>query len=161
MPVDGELYTRLLRSRDLLASQFTRPLTLHDASREACLSPYHFQRLFRRAFHETPHDFLTRRRLEQARRLLANGASVTETCLESGYLSLGSFSSRFQKATGLTPSEYQRVMRTTFGYRAPWRVRFIPTCYLLALGVPIGEKQDWRSLDPCRSPNLKGARISA
>jgi AraC-like DNA-binding protein len=161
MLVDGETYARLLRSRDLLATQFTQRLTLQDASREACLSPYHSQRLFRRAFDETPHDFLTRRRLEEARRLLAKGRSVTEACLDSGYTSLGTFSSRFQKTTGLSPSEYQKMMRKTFGYHAPWRVRFIPTCYLLALGVPIGEKQDWRSGDVRRSPRMEAARISA
>jgi transcriptional regulator GlxA family with amidase domain len=39
-------------------------------ARAACLSPNHFLRSFKKAFHQTPHQYLTARRLERARALL-------------------------------------------------------------------------------------------
>jgi AraC-like DNA-binding protein len=68
-----------------------------------------------------------------AKQLLATGSmSVTEICLEVGYGSLGSFSSRFRAIVGRTPTEYQREVRRVFGYSAPWRITFMPVCYLAA-----------------------------
>jgi AraC-like DNA-binding protein len=125
-----ETFRRLCRARDLLAAQYQDKLSLEQAAREACLSPFHFHRLFTSAFGETPHEFLTQRRLALAKRLLAAGEmSVTEVCFEVGYSSLGSFSQKFHTLAGRSPSEYQREVRRVFGYRTPWHVVFLPACY--------------------------------
>ena len=130
-----DTFRRLCRARDLLAANFQASIALDHAAREACYSPFHFHRLFTAAFGETPHDFLTRRRIEYARRLLAaGGMSVTEVCLETGYASLGSFSAKFHAAVGRTPSQYQREVRRVFGYMAPWRIVAVPMCYLGGYG---------------------------
>jgi len=64
--------------------------------------------MFVRAFGETPHDFLTRRRIDRAKQLLARDeCPVTEVCLAVGYESLGSFSSLFRSVVGRSPSEYR------------------------------------------------------
>src|SRR5579871_2414791 len=65
-----ELYRRLHRARDYAAALAHTPLTLDDLARVACLSPNHFLRTFKAAFHQTPHQYLTSRRLEQASHLL-------------------------------------------------------------------------------------------
>lgn len=71
-------FRRLCRARDLLAAEYQSKLSLEKAGREACLSPFHFHRLFTAAFAETPHEFITHRRLDLAKRLLAAGEmSVT------------------------------------------------------------------------------------
>jgi AraC-like DNA-binding protein len=128
-----DTFRRLCRARDLLAVEFRSRVLLDQAAREACLSPFHFHRLFRVAFGETPHDFLTRLRMDHARRLLASGEmKVTEVCLEVGYSSLGSFSSKFQSLTGCAPTDYQRRVRRVFGYPRPWNIILVPECYLSA-----------------------------
>jgi AraC-like DNA-binding protein len=143
--VDQETYVRLCRSRDFLAASAAERVTLEDAARKAYLSPFHFQRLFLRTFGESPHEFITRRRIEHAKMLLASGnLSVTEVCLEVGYSSLGSFSSRFHALVGKSPSQYQREMQRVFGYYAPWRIRFVPHCFLYVFGVE--ESQESRSV---------------
>ena len=71
--VNDETFRRLCRARDLLAARYQSQIFLNAAAREACLSPFHFHRLFHSTFGETPHDFLTHRRMEHARRLLASG----------------------------------------------------------------------------------------
>lgn len=125
-----ETFRRLCRARDLLGTEYQSKLSLEQAAREACLSPFHFHRLFTSAFGATPHEFITQRRFALARRLLAAGQmSVTEVCFEVGYSSLGSFSQKFHALAGRSPSEYQREIRKVFGFRTPWHIVFLPACY--------------------------------
>jgi AraC-like DNA-binding protein len=46
-------------------------------------------------------------RLEQAKALLVAGAAVTDTCLEVGFSSLGSFSALFTRWVGASPTRYR------------------------------------------------------
>jgi AraC-like DNA-binding protein len=134
--VNDETFRRLCRARDLLAEGFQSQIFLDTAAREACLPPFHFHRLFHSTFGETPHDFLTRRRMERARHLLASGEmTVTEVCLEVGYSSLGSFSSKFQSMVGVPPTQYQRRIRRVFGFQKPWKIILVPACYFSAYGA--------------------------
>jgi AraC-like DNA-binding protein len=134
--VNDDTFRRLCRARDLLAEQYQSQILLEAAAREACLSPFHFHRLFRATFGETPHDFLTRRRMDRARRLLASGEmTVTEVCLEVGYSSLGSFSSKFQSLAGVPPTQYQREVGRVFGFERPWKIMLVPACYFSAYGA--------------------------
>src|SRR5262249_33072885 len=89
-------FKRLFRPRDYLGDCYRDRVTLENGAKEACLSPFHFNRLFAQVFGETPHEFVTRMRVEEAKRLLLAGdRSVTEICFDIGYESLGSFSARF------------------------------------------------------------------
>jgi AraC-like DNA-binding protein len=127
-----DTFRRLCRGRDLLASEYRSRVLLQHAAREASLSDFHFHRLFRTTFGETPHDFLTRLRMDRAKQMLASERTVTEVCFEIGYESLGSFSSKFRTQFGQSPVEFQREVRRIFGYSAPWRVLMIPECFLHA-----------------------------
>ena len=131
-----DTFRRLCRARDLLASDYQSVVNLERAAREAALSPFHFHRLFASAFGQTPHEFLTRLRMDRARHLLVSGEmSVTDVCFEVGYASLGSFSMKFRSLVGQAPTEYQRQMRRVFGYSAPWRIVLLPDCFLSAFGA--------------------------
>lgn len=103
-----ELFRRVLRGRDYLLSQAAESVALPDAARAACLSPFHFHRAFTQAFGVTPHQMLTRHRLERAATMLAAGAAVTDVCLAVGFESLGSFSSLFRRHFGVSPRGFQR-----------------------------------------------------
>jgi AraC-like DNA-binding protein len=130
--LDTAVFARLCRARDYLGGRLDQKNSLLEAAREACFSPYHFNRLFTDAFGETPHEFVTRRRIEQAKRLLlAENHSITEICFKIGYESLGSFSSRFRSLTGFSPLEFRRQARHTFagiGLTA-WPLYYIPACF--------------------------------
>jgi AraC-like DNA-binding protein len=137
---------KLCRARDFLRDCFTEPVELADAAAEAELSPWHFLRVFRAAFGETPHDFLTRLRIEKAQDLLAiSGRSVTDVCFDVGFTSLGTFSSLFTRKVGKSPSAFRRQVRpwvTVLG-RHPWI--FVPTCFARIFGPP----QDKLALVKC------------
>ncbi|HEX3556322.1 MAG TPA: AraC family transcriptional regulator [Thermoanaerobaculia bacterium] len=130
-PVDHDTFRRLCRSRDFLAASFGERLRLEQAAASACFSPFHYHRLFRRAFGETPHEFLTRLRLDEAKRLLAAGErSVTDICFGLGYESLGSFSLRFKERVGCSPSEYRRRVRCSIAAPQRWVPRLVPSCFI-------------------------------
>jgi AraC family transcriptional regulator len=107
-----ELYRRLYRGRDFLLSCYDQPLTLSAAARVATLSPFHFQRMFKLAFGQTPMQFLQQTRLEAARRLLAHTADeVTAICFAVGFESPGSFSWLFRKRFGVSPRGFRENRR--------------------------------------------------
>jgi AraC-like DNA-binding protein len=135
---DPVTFARLCRARDYLAAHYNYRVPLADAAREACLSPFHFQRLFARAFGETPHEFLTHQRIAQAKKLLLDGShEVTDVCFEVGYESLGSFSTRFRVLTGLSPAAFRRESRRVFGGFGAWPLYYIPACYQhYFVGIP-------------------------
>ena len=107
-----DLLRRLCRARDLLSETPGRPVTITDAAREACMSPFHFIRQFEALFGVTPRQFRIGARIDRAKLLLAQGEfSVTEVCLEVGFSSLGSFSDLFARRVGAPPSDYRRRAR--------------------------------------------------
>lgn len=113
---------------------FQDPINLADISAEANLSPFHFQRSYKQSFGETPHEFLTRLRIEKAKTLLGKGShNVTEACFEVGFSSLGSFSTLFARQVGLAPSQYQRYARSSQWIKNPVHSLFVPTCFFSRL----------------------------
>jgi AraC-like DNA-binding protein len=108
-----ELYRRLHRGRDYLASCYSSRVTIADASRAARLSPAHFHRQFKALFGRTPMQYLQETRLAAARRLLATtDEPVTAICFMVGLESLGSFCSLFRKRFGCSPSQYGRAAKS-------------------------------------------------
>ena len=84
-------------------------ISLSTLAQLARLSPYHFSRAFKQTFGMPPHRFHTHRRIERAKSLLANAAaSVTSVGMEVGFGETSSFSAAFRKATGVTPTGFQR-----------------------------------------------------
>jgi AraC-like DNA-binding protein len=121
---------RLDAARRFLEAHLDEALTLDDIARRACLSKYHFLRVFKDAFDDTPLSYLRRRRLETAERLLTRTElSVTAVCYRVGFESLGSFSSLFRRHAGLSPNAFRRryvVVPRTIGAVE----RLIPGCWL-------------------------------
>lgn len=104
-----ELYRRLHLAHDFADACFAEPLSLDDMAAVACLSPNHLLRTFPLLFGKTPHQYLTERRLAEARRLLRETElPVTDICCHVGFVSLGSFSSLFaRRHGGLSPEHYR------------------------------------------------------
>jgi AraC family transcriptional regulator len=103
-----ELYRRLHRGRDFLASCYDQPVTVSEGAAAACLSPFHFHRMFKAAFGTTPMQFLQEHRLAVARRLLSTtDEPVTAICFAVGFESLGTFSWLFRKRFGLSPRQFR------------------------------------------------------
>jgi AraC-like DNA-binding protein len=123
-------FRHLVRAKDLIDARYRDRLDVPALARAAHLSPAHFSREFRRAFGETPHQYLLTRRLERAAALLrSTDHSVTEICFAVGLRSVGSFTSSFGRAFGMSPTAYR-------GAFPPSKRARIPTCVLLMYGRP-------------------------
>ncbi|MGH1439562.1 MAG: helix-turn-helix domain-containing protein [Cellvibrionaceae bacterium] len=123
-------FKKICAGRDYIAENYLDSFNLVDAARHAHLSPYHFLRVFKSTFGETPNAFLIRLRIEKAKNMLVTeNASIMEVCENVGYLSLGSFSSRFREQVGVAPSLYRRKIwsLSTEAFRYP--AQAIPSCY--------------------------------
>ena len=124
----SEVHERLCRARTYIDECYDLPLDLNEISKQACLSRYHFLRLFRQAFATTPHQYLIHRRIERAKELLrSRRISVTDVCFEVGFQSLGSFSSLFRRCVGHAPVNYRE--------RELQSLRKVPPCFLYMNGL--------------------------
>lgn len=101
---------RLKRVLDLIEARLGSELSLEDLAAEACLSPFHFTRLFRQAIGFTPHRYVMERRIQLAKTKLTLGrASLVEIALETGFGSQSNFNRVFRKATGVSPGQFKKT----------------------------------------------------
>ena len=97
-----------------IEEHLAEPILLATLARLARLSPYYFCRAFRRSLGLPPHRYHSNRRIEHAKRLLAQSApSVTDVGRIVGYSETSSFTAAFHKATGATPTAYRRALTSS------------------------------------------------
>jgi AraC-like DNA-binding protein len=88
------------------------PFSLSEMARTACISPFHFDRIFHDITGIPAVQFLYALRIEAAKRLLlTTSLSVTDVCYEVGYNSIGTFTSRFTQLVGLSPRHFRQLAR--------------------------------------------------
>jgi AraC family transcriptional regulator of adaptative response/methylated-DNA-[protein]-cysteine methyltransferase len=95
------------RARQLLDNAES-VMTLSGLSKRVGLSPFHLQRLFKRATGLSPREYQSARRMQQVKSGLRNGDDVTTALYDAGF---GSPSRLYEKAPqqlGMTPGEYRR-----------------------------------------------------
>ena len=109
-----ETLTPLQRCRaiEILEARISNDITLAELGSEFDLSMAHFARAFKNSVGETPHVWLTKRRIERAKQLLTRtNLLLPEIALECGFSHRIGFSRAFARITGITPSEWRRETR--------------------------------------------------
>lgn len=119
---------RLEGARAFLEREAARPISLAEIADLACLSQFHFHRLYREAFGETPLETLTRHRMNRAKLLIVEGMPIGEVCQEVGYVSLGTFSTRFHDLVGCSPKVFRDTSIRIFAVKPFWAPCFVPAC---------------------------------
>jgi AraC family transcriptional regulator len=98
------------RAKDFMHENHGGDLSLGAIAREACMSPFHFSRVFRRITGTSPHRYLTGVRLGHAALLLRDTSrSVTDICFTTGFNSLEHFIPAFRARYGMSPSAYRKA----------------------------------------------------
>ncbi len=99
---------RLRRVLEFMAQHIEDEMSLDDLADAACLSPFHFNRMFARRMGMPPHRYISEMRLERAKTLLALGlVPLAEIALISCFSSQSNFSRAFRRATGTSPLEFR------------------------------------------------------
>ncbi|WNJ17295.1 AraC family transcriptional regulator [Pontibacter sp. G13] len=105
-----ELYRRLSIAKGHIHAHLDEPLDLDTLSQVACLSKYHFIRLFKEVYEQTPRQYLIARRLERASSLLIHSSKTFhEICHEVGLKDSSSFGRLFKRNFGATPQIYRQM----------------------------------------------------
>jgi AraC family transcriptional regulator len=103
-----ELYRRLIRATDYMAAHYMRELTLDELAGVAFLSKFHFMRLFKNAFRQSPYQYITSLRMLEAGKLLRYSSfEVQHIGAMVGYDNNSSFSRAFLKHSGVTPLAFR------------------------------------------------------
>jgi len=130
MQIAEHIYQRVVTAKLYIDDNFSEPIDLKDISEKAFLSRFHFHRLFTRIYRKTPHQYLTRKRIEKAKDLLAENKPVTDVCNEVGFESIGSFSVLFKKEIGFAPQYYRNMAWLKKQQAKEQPKKFIPHCFI-------------------------------
>lgn len=99
---------RLARVIEYMSCHFADALTLERLAAEACISKYHFVRLFRERVGQSPHRYLIELRLDAAQRMLiSTELSITEIAVECGYSTAEHFATVFARRFGMSPTSFR------------------------------------------------------
>jgi AraC-like DNA-binding protein len=109
MNLTSDIYQRIATAKIYIDENFHEPIDLEEISQQAFFSRFHFHRLFTKIYRRTPHQYLTRKRIEKAKDMLAENKPVTDVCNEVGFESIGSFSVLFKKEIGFAPQYYRNM----------------------------------------------------
>lgn len=143
-----DLLHMLCLARDKLRLMQDSPLSVQQIADEVGMSLYHFIRLYKAVFGETPNQYQIRMRLEKAKLLLvASDLSITDVCMEVGYSSLGTFSDLFSRRFGMAPSVYRQKFRPVEASCSEVPRQFIPDCFSL-MGGMLDQQSNIREAPP-------------
>lgn len=101
----------LRQVRDLIDGNLSRPPALGPLAREVGVHPVHFAVVFRRFYGCSLGEYARRRRLDEARRRIAeSGTSLSRLALDLGFTDQSHFTRTFKRFTGMTPSQYRTFL---------------------------------------------------
>ena len=110
MSTRHELARRVAVATAYMHGHLGQALSLEDIASAACLSPFHFHRVFREVHGETPHQYLAGLRFQRACALLRQtGRSVVDIAVDCGYDSVSTFTTWFTHRAGLSPMKFRKI----------------------------------------------------
>ena len=130
------LYRRIVQSKLFIDNSYAENIDVECISDQACFSKFHFIRLFKSIYGETPHQYLSHVRIEKAKQLLKADISVTEVCFAVGFDSVSSFIGLFKRVVGETPLVYKMRQHNLRAEVSIMPLKFIPSCFARRDGSP-------------------------
>ncbi|ARR56049.1 AraC family transcriptional regulator [Rhizorhabdus wittichii DC-6] len=104
---------RMKKVRSLVAERPGLDLSIEELASSTGLSADHFVKAFSTTMGQTPHQWLSSLRIEEAKKLLRQtDQPLTEIALDLGFSSSAHFSSRFKQLVGMPPSAWRATFRS-------------------------------------------------
>ncbi|MDD0842725.1 helix-turn-helix domain-containing protein [Pseudomonas sp. Gutcm_11s] len=92
------------QAKQLLEANLNSGLSIMELARECGLSRCHFSRAFHGSTGMSPHQWLTRQRLQRAQQLLLGTRSIADIAQDCGFADQAHLSRVFTRQTGMPPS---------------------------------------------------------
>ncbi len=97
----------IVRACRYISENYGNNLSLKEIASVACLSPFHFQREFKKDRGITPHEYLNDVRIRESQRLLLKEMDLKEIAYRLGFSDQSHFTRIFRKTVGVTPKNYR------------------------------------------------------
>jgi len=98
----------VVKAKRLISARLGEKLSLEAVATHVGVSPFYFCKLFKQSTDMTLTEYVNRRRVEWAKRQLANpSARVTEVAFDVGFQSVSQFNRSFLKYVGVSPTRYR------------------------------------------------------
>ena len=107
----GKEHHAVQQIQDYLQSQYRENISLNELAALVHLNPLRLLRTFRKHIGLPPHAYLNHVRIQQAKRLLLSGWSITNTALETGFTDQSHLHRHFKKIVGVTTGQYARACK--------------------------------------------------
>ena len=103
-------YASLLKGKELISQNYAHPLTIADIAKKVAMSESRLQEGFKQCFGTTVNEYMIKKRLEMAKKLLEGGRySVSAVAWMVGYAHTGYFIRRFKEEYGITPGAMKKT----------------------------------------------------
>lgn len=97
---------RILEIKDFIQNHCTSDFLLADISSMFKFSPFYINRMFKKEIGISLHCYQIQMRIEKSRKLLAEGLSISDAAVSSGFTDQSHFHRFFKKYVGVTPGIY-------------------------------------------------------
>lgn len=112
---DGVMTKAVERATDYINTNYTKIIPLDEIAEYSGVTKQHLCRLFKKNFNCSVVEYITKRKLKEAKRLLRTTTLPIETIAEkTGFCSSGYFAQMFRRFEDTTPGEYRRERRATY-----------------------------------------------
>lgn len=100
---------RLKHITELMERHMSEGVSIDELAQIVGLSTHYFLRAFTVSTGQTPHQWISLKRIENAKKLLGSTSlSLTEISMDLGFSSPAHFSGRFRQIVGVTPSTWRK-----------------------------------------------------
>ncbi len=106
MKINKLVYRQMNQAIEYIHTNYFKNIRIADIASAACMSIFHFSRIFKKVTKYSPYDYLIGVRVESAKKLITGGESITQTAFGVGFNSLENFSYRFKEITGASPLHF-------------------------------------------------------
>lgn len=107
-PLSRPASDMLQSAREYINEHFTERCSLRDIADAVSVSPNYLHTVFHRTFGETPYGYVTKKRIDKAKKLIMAGHhSMIDIAIETGFCSQSHFNKIFKAQTGITPRQFR------------------------------------------------------
>mgnify|MGYP001762733309 FL=1 len=103
--IQDDMEAKLESAKAYLVTHCTNPPTIKQLSRIVSLNEFKLKTGFKDKFGSTIHDYITKIRMQRAKKMIIDNQPVNDVSSQLGYKSVSHFITSFKKFYGVTPKQ--------------------------------------------------------